>query len=155
MLDAGEGREFTREGRVLRLLGDLEPNGRMARMLVSIADPLGRHDRSGEIPLLLGSYVQVEIDAGVLEGVVVIRRAALREGNRIWVVDGSNRLQIRDVEVLWFRKDSVLLAKESIGAGERLVVSGLRVALPGMRVSAQPELESDRSGRISRNPVAQ
>jgi multidrug efflux pump subunit AcrA (membrane-fusion protein) len=114
VLDAGEGREFTREGRVLRLLGDLEPNGRMARMLVSIADPLGRHDRSGEIPLLLGSYVQVEIDAGVLEGVVVIRRAALREGNRIWVVDGSNRLQIRDVEVLWFRKDSVLLAKESI-----------------------------------------
>ena len=155
VLDAGGGREFTREGRVLRLLGDLEPSGRMARMLGSIVDPLGRDDRSGELPLLLGSYVQVEIDAGVLRGVVAIRRAALREGNRIWVVDESDRLQIRDVDVLWFRKDSVLLRKESIGPGERLIVSGLRVALPGMKVSPQEESASDRSSRISRESVVQ
>ena len=155
VLDTGEGREFTREGRVLRLLGDLGPSGRMARMLVSIPDPLGRRHRSGEVPLLLGSYVQVEIDAGVLKSVVAIRRAALHEGNRIWVVDEDHSLQIREVDVLWSRKDSVLLPAESIRPGERLVVSGLRVALPGMRVSPQAEVEIDGADKISRSPVAQ
>lgn len=154
VLDSGEGGEITREGRVLRLLGDLEPSGRMARMLVLIEDPLGRRERSGEIPLLLGSYVRVEIDAGVLNEVVEIPRAALREGKRIWLVDEDNTLQIREVDVLWPRKDSVLLPKESVRPGERLVVSGLRVALPGMRVNPQPQSDAGRSEKISRNSVA-
>jgi RND family efflux transporter MFP subunit len=153
MLDSNDSRDTAREGRVLRLLGDLEPSGRMARMLVSIANPLGRQDQNGKPPLLLGSYVEVEIDAGVLEDVVVIGRGALREGNRIWVVDENDELKIRDARVLWSRKDSVLLPKESIRPGERLVISGLRIALPGMKVNPQPNAPADRSDKISRKTV--
>lgn len=143
-LEGGDGSELTREGRVLRLLGDLEPSGRMARLLVSVRDPLGLRE-TGETPLLLGSYVEVEIEAGVLENVIEIRRAALREGERIWVVDGNDRLGVREVEVLWARRDSVLIPADSIRSGERLVVSGLRLALPGMPVDPRP-LELDGTG---------
>src|SRR5690606_15586491 len=79
-LELGEGRQVEHRGRVLRLLSDLEPSGRMARVLISIPDPLGLETTERSTPLLLGSYVRVEIDAGSLDGVLAIDRAALRKG---------------------------------------------------------------------------
>ena len=139
---------MVREGRVVRLLSDLEPSGRMARVLISVQDPLSL-DSGHELPLLLGSFVRVEIDAGELEDVLVINRAALRDGESVWVVDADDRLQIRDVAVVWTRKDSVLVSNV-IRPGERLIVSGLPLAVPAMKVNPQPVSPSSRSPRLSR-----
>jgi multidrug efflux pump subunit AcrA (membrane-fusion protein) len=55
-------RGHQRTGRVIRLLGDLEAQGRMARILVSVKDPLGRKGTQPDtMPLLIGEYVRVEI----------------------------------------------------------------------------------------------
>lgn len=130
----------TWKGAVVRLLSDLEPTGRMARVLVRVDDPLGLKREGTPLPLLLGSYVQVRIGAGTLENVLVIPRSALREGNQIWVVDSENRLQIRAAEIIWTRKDSVLISNV-IKPGEHLIVSDLKAPLPGMKVSPQPYLD--------------
>jgi len=149
LLETGDGTAVERQGRVARLLTDLEPSGRMARVLISVLDPLGLRDRDHDVPLLLGSYVRVEIDAGELDGVLSIPRTALREGDRIWVVGAANRLQIREATVLWARRESVLVA-DCIAPGEELVVSGLRVALPGMEVDPRT-LPSTRSTEVTRS----
>ena len=64
------------QGRVVRLLGDLDPVGRMARVLVAIDDPLGLHRDTAaapgdpsSLPILLGAFVRVEIEAGELSDV--------------------------------------------------------------------------------------
>ena len=45
------------------LLGDLEPQGRMARLLVSVRDPRSREKGNEELPkLLLGAYVRVIVE---------------------------------------------------------------------------------------------
>lgn len=137
ILETGDEHPIEREGEVVRLLSDLEPAGRMARVLVSVPDPLSLAASSRELPLLLGSFVRVEIEAGELEDVVAIDRTALRDGDRVWVVDSEDRLQIRAAPVLWTRGDSVLIANV-IRPDERLVVSGLRLAVPGMKVSPRP-----------------
>ena len=138
VLDAGEDEAATWNGRVLRLLGDLDPLARMARLVVSVSDPLKLQARSDDnLPLLLGSYVKVEIDAGELENAIRIPRVALREGNRIWVVGDDRRLQILPATVLWREKETVLIAN-NLEDGQQLVVSDLRVALPGMEVDPQP-----------------
>jgi multidrug efflux pump subunit AcrA (membrane-fusion protein) len=49
---SGQG-TITREGRVLRLLGDLDSAGRMARVIVAVSDPLDTR-RGERLPLLLG-----------------------------------------------------------------------------------------------------
>jgi len=138
ILDTGEGECVTWEGTVLRLLGDLDPLGRMARLVVSVTDPLNLHQRpDSKFPLLLGSYVEVKIDAGKLENTLTIPRSALREGNQIWVVGDDNLLKILPATVLWPEKETVVISN-SLEEGDQLVVSDLSVALPGMKVEPQP-----------------
>ncbi len=138
VLDTGNGSRSTWQGKVLRLLSDLEPLGRMARVVVTVPDPLGIEGGAKDsLPLLLGSYVEVNIEAGELENVLEIPRAAMREGNKIWVVGSVPELKIMDCEVLWTLKETVLVSN-NLDPGEALIVSDMRVALPGMLVTPQP-----------------
>jgi multidrug efflux pump subunit AcrA (membrane-fusion protein) len=138
ILDTGEGSTAEWEGRVIRLLSDLDPLGRMARVLIAVEDPLGlSSDSEQSLPLLLGSYVEVMIDAGTLENTLRIPRDSLREGNQIWVVGSDNLLKVIPAEVLWLEKETVLVSN-NLEKDQQLVVSDLRVALPNMKVSPQP-----------------
>jgi multidrug efflux pump subunit AcrA (membrane-fusion protein) len=138
VLDMGNGESATWKGRVIRLLSDLDPLGRMARLVISVEDPLGlKKQSSGKLPLLLGSYVEVKIAAGDLENTLRVPREALREGNQIWVVGPDNLLKIVQATVLWLEKETVLISN-NLEKSDQLVVSDLRVALPEMKVSPQP-----------------
>ena len=138
LLDVGEGQVEQWEGEVTRLLSDLDPLGRMARVIISVKDPLALYGKSSStLPLLLGSYVEVEIDAGELENSITIPREALREGDKIWVVGADKLLKVIDANVLWPEKDTLLISSD-LDRGEELIVSDLRVALPGMEVDPQP-----------------
>jgi multidrug efflux pump subunit AcrA (membrane-fusion protein) len=138
VLDMGNGESTAWKGEVIRLLSDLDPLGRMVRLVISVEDPLGLNKRSGsKLPLLLGSYVEVRMDAGDLENTLRIPREALREGNQIWVVGPDNLLKIVDADVLWLEKETVLISNK-LEKGDQLIVSDLRVALPDMKVAPQP-----------------
>ncbi len=138
-LDTGNGHVEPWKGSVVRLLADLETTGRMARILVEVEDPLDLKSAEGEgrTPLLLGSYVRVDIEAGRLTGVLSIPRSALREGNRLWLVGDDNRIRIAEPEILWTRRETVLVP-DVLEPGERLIVSELKAALPNMLVNPQP-----------------
>jgi multidrug efflux pump subunit AcrA (membrane-fusion protein) len=137
LLQSGDGQEAAWQGQVTRLLGDLETTGLMARVLVTVPDPLRLAGGRRELPLLIGSYVRVEISAGRLNGVLEVPRTALREGDRVWLVGPDNLLQIRETEILWRNDDSVLITN-SFQPGEVLVVSEIRAPLPGMLLAPQP-----------------
>jgi len=138
ILDTGDAESPAWKGRVIRLLSDLDPLGRMARLVVSVTDPLDLRRRSGgKCPLLLGSYVEVQIDAGELEDTLTIPRSALREGNQIWVVGDDHLLKILPATILWRETETVLISN-NVEKGDQLIVSDLRVALPGMEVASQP-----------------
>jgi multidrug efflux pump subunit AcrA (membrane-fusion protein) len=124
-----------REARAIRLMGDLSERGRMARILISIEDPLclSAHHPPDDLPILLNSYVRVEIDAGTIDDAVEIPRNALRQNDRIWTRDAEGRLRIRDVDIRWRLPDSVLIA-DRFAPDEQLIVSRLAVVVPGMRV---------------------
>lgn len=135
-LDSGHESEHPWKGEVIRLLGDLEAEGRMARILVEVEDPLGRGSESSRpSPLLLNSYVRVDIEAGKLSDVISIPRPALREGNRLWLVGDDKRVRIAEPEILWTRENTVLVPASTLRPGEQLIVSELKAALPGMKVS--------------------
>lgn len=138
ILDMGGGDSVVWTGSVVCLLSDLDPLFRMARLIVSVTDPLDIDEKSSSrFPLLLGSFVEAEIDAGQLEDTLQIPRAALREGNQIWVVGDDHLLKILPATILWRETETVLISN-NLEKGDQLIVSDLRVALPGMKVDPQP-----------------
>ncbi len=133
-LSSSTGEPTKWQGKVVRLLGDLEAEGRQARILVEVPKPL---DSNATQPLLLGSYVRVAIAASTFENCLEIPRTALREGNRIWLVGEEKELIIRDAEILWQRDNTILIAN-NISEGETLIVSDLNAPLPGMALNPEP-----------------
>ncbi len=155
--ERGSNEPVVRQGTVVELLGDVTQNGRMAQVLVSITDPLElAQPAQARQPLLLGEYVRVEIEGPQLHDVIVLPRDAIREGARVWVKNAGNELDVRPVEIVLSRKDTVLI-NQGIRDGEAIITSQLPAAIPGLPLQTVDESpspvsasrESDDPGRAS------
>lgn len=178
------GRRVEREGAVVRLLGDVDPMGRMARLLVSIKEPLvsrapvpvvgENRPQPPELPLLLGSFVQVELMGKEVDGVVTVSREALRDGDSVYVmqpqkVDATERfrsrlvwasgaeldelttlqvLDIRKVDVVWRQRDTVLV-RARLQPGERIITSPVPAPIQGMKVRDPESNGNEDAARAS------
>jgi RND family efflux transporter MFP subunit len=121
-------------GTVIKLLGDLETEGRMARILVEVQDPLGLKIKGKyQLPLLIGEYVRIEIEGRELQNVYRIPRSALRDDSNIWIASDDGRLEIRSVKTLWRDAQTVVL-EEGLEPNSRLIVSDLAAPVNGMPV---------------------
>jgi multidrug efflux pump subunit AcrA (membrane-fusion protein) len=128
---------YERSGEVIELLGDLETQGRMARILVAVKDPLGLKDTGQTIrPLLIGDYVRVKIEGSPLSQVFRIPRTALRDNDTIWVVGDDSTLDIRPVKIIWRDSQTVLL-DQGLDPGDRVIVSDLAAPVKGMKIQME------------------
>ncbi len=126
------GYEIT--GTVIRLLGDLETEGRMARILVEVKDPLNvKKDVNGRPALLIGEYVRIEIEGRGLQNVYRIPRTALRDDFMIWVASRDSKLEIRRVETIWRDAETVLL-RDGLEPEDQIIISDLPAPINGMPV---------------------
>ena len=137
----GPDARIERDGRVLGLQGGLDPVGRMAQLLVGVQDPLAL-DSDDCPPLLLGAYVTVDIQGAALDDVCILPRAALREGDRVWTVDGRDRLEVRRVTTAW-RDEETIWISQGVAAGDRVIVSRLATPVPGLLVHVQDASGTD------------
>jgi len=126
--------EYERVGTVIRLLSDLETEGRMARVLVAIPDPLNLESENfDQPPLLLGEYVQAEIEGQELQDVFRIPRTAFRDNDRVWLADADDKLSIRQIAPLWRGREAVLVS-DGLSDGDKLVISNLSTPVDGMEI---------------------
>jgi hypothetical protein len=140
------------DGRIVRLLGDLEPQGRMARVLLSVPDPLGDGETAGSsVPLLMGSYVDVVIEGSALHDVFTISRDELRDGDTIWLMDDQDRLDVRRVDIAYHGRDEVLV-RDGIAAGARIVTSDLPAPMPNMPLRVADEQMTPSSQAYAVDP---
>ena len=137
--EAGWGGEQYREGHVVRLMNSLEEEGRMARLLVEVEDPLAlTPGRAGRPRLLLGEYVRVEIEARELEGVVAVDRRLVRDDETVWIMNEQGQLAIREVDIV-FRGREQFLLRGGVEEGDLLVVTELSAPVEGMPLRTQDE----------------
>lgn len=122
-----------REGRILRLRGDLEEQGRLARMQISLPAPLD----ALPAPILLGEYVRLDIEGRQLESVIRLPRSALRENDTVWTVHNAT-LAIRQAEIAWRDTDWVLISG-GLDSGDIVVTSDLSTPIDGMPVTLGQE----------------
>jgi RND family efflux transporter MFP subunit len=128
----------SREGRLARLVGELDSNTRMARVLVRVPDPLVRKtDRRGDPPLILGSFVEVAIEGEPIESVVRLSRDLVRQNDTVWVkADGT--LDIREVDIV-FRDQQYAYIRQGLEPGEEVVVTNLATVLHGAALRVEGE----------------
>jgi len=125
----------TREGRVIKRLGNLEEKGRMARILIAVNDPLCLTAENQErTPLLLGQYVRVDVKGRELEQVYSIPRSALRENRLIWIASPNGTLDIREVDVQW-RAEKTVLVSGNLSDGERLITTDITTPMHGLSLN--------------------
>jgi RND family efflux transporter MFP subunit len=136
--ESGGKKQFLKNGKVIGLRGDLEREGRMARLIVSFQNEAMDAPSPTQIPMLIGSYVRVDIEAGELEDCLAIEQSSLRSGDKLWVVDTNDQLQIRDVEVFW-QMDDMVYVSNGLKPGDKLITSPLKSAVPGTELNPQSE----------------
>jgi RND family efflux transporter MFP subunit len=124
---------FRWSGRVVRRLGDVDPQGRMARLVVVVVDPYGLHKGAvARPPLDMGTFVQVILEGSLLQDVTVLPAAALRDDHTVWVMNG-NQLKVRPVEVVRRARDEVVIGKGLV-PGDQVVLTNLAGAVEGMKL---------------------
>ena len=143
----GNGVLLSRKGRILRLLADVSSGGRLARVLVGVDAPLRPDPKTG-VCLLIGDYVHVAFQGKALDDIIVLPRIAWREGDRVWVMNARDRLEIRKVrpvwrtpQALWIREASpeAVRAGRGVRRNERVVLSNLSAAVPGLHLREADE----------------
>ncbi|RMH03274.1 MAG: efflux RND transporter periplasmic adaptor subunit [Planctomycetota bacterium] len=123
------GRPLVRSGRLNRLLPDLDPATHMVRAVVRIEDPFAL--AGDQPPVAPALFVEATVPGRLVRGVFALPAEAVREGNRVYLAGGDDRLEIRTIEPIQIDRDEILVGA-GLAAGERLVLGEVPVPVAGM-----------------------
>ncbi len=143
MAEAGQGPkvEFTTrmgrsqhswEGRIIRINASFDQETRLVYAIAEVQDPYGEGADFG-VPFAVGMFVHANIEGVESKQAMVIPRDALRNADKVYVVDAENKLDIRSVEVISTSAEQVLLSA-GVSVGEKVAISTLPNAAQGMLV---------------------
>ncbi len=118
-------------GKLIRSLGEIDPNSRMATVVVMVDDPYQQKISLNQPTLLNGLFVDVELYGEKIANIVSIPRKALHSDNLVLIADSDDRLDLRPVEILRREKQQILI-RGGVQAGERLILTALSGATEGV-----------------------
>ncbi len=122
--------EHSWEGKIVRTLASIDQQTRLAYAMAEVQKPY--EYSAGNAPLPVGLFVSAEIEGIKSQSAFVMPRTALREDNKVYVID-DGKLRIRTVNVLATSKDR-LLVSSGVQSGEQVVTSAVRTVVEGMDV---------------------
>lgn len=126
-----------RTGEVLSLIGAIDGETRLARVLVNVKDPLALNAPDGTPLLLVGAILYAEIEGKPLKDVVRLAREHLRQGDTVWVMQ-DGKLDIRTVTVA-FRDTEHVYISSGLSGGETVVTSTLATVADGAPLRSEGE----------------
>ena len=127
-----------REGRLFKMLGTLEYETRMARVLVEVKDPVSVKKGNESLPkLIIGSFVETSIQGKELDNVVIVNRDHIRSNETVWVMQGDS-LDIRDVGIE-FQNSEYAFISSGLNDGDRVITTNLANVTQGapLRLSGE------------------
>ncbi|NOY53090.1 MAG: efflux RND transporter periplasmic adaptor subunit [Deltaproteobacteria bacterium] len=122
-------------GRIVRSLGEVDPEGRMARVVIAVNDPYHLKAPTGNVAadLLLGMFVDVTMEGRTLSKVFVLPRKALRDQGTVWLAGQGDQLTIRKVDVVRKEREKVMIDR-GLQDGDRVVLTALSGVVEGMKL---------------------
>jgi RND family efflux transporter MFP subunit len=137
-----------REGYLYQLIGELEGDTRLARVLVAVDDPLGRASGDGGQPgLIIGSFVECLIEGREIRDAVRLDRDHLRKNDTVWLMrDG--KLAVQPVDIV-FRDAEHVYIRNGIAAGEQVVTSSLATVRDGVRLRIKAAADASDAAAVA------
>lgn len=135
---------FAWNGYVDRAEASVDAQTRTVDVIIRVPDPFAAGAPvngsavGGNPPLLVGEYVDVEIEGVALANVYRVPRAALQAGNEVWVVNGAGEVAIVPVRIFQ-RADDEAYVTGALEAGQPVITGGMQFAIEGMRVAIESE----------------
>ncbi len=121
------------QGWLVRTEGVVEESSRLNFIVVQVEDPYGLLEGERRLPLIMGTFVQAEVQGRSAEGLMVLPRSALREGDSVYRVDADSRLDIRRVQVMRATPDRVYIYND-LAADDQIVTTAISAPIPGMNL---------------------
>ena len=127
---------FEYQGEVIGIRANVSSSTRMGGVIVEIPNHLlpnlsstPGQTASPKPTLTIGSHIEATLQAGVIKNGLKIPRKAITTNNQIYVVDGENKLQLRNAIILWQLPESFII-KPSLQLQDRLIVSRIAGIVP-------------------------
>lgn len=117
-----------RSAKVSRMIGTVDQQTRLARVLITVADPLGL--RSDEPPLILNTFVETEIEGRAINDVTRIAREYVRDQDTVWIMK-DGKLEIRETDVV-FRDAQYAYIRDGLDDGDEVVITTLATVANGV-----------------------
>ncbi|MDT8406082.1 MAG: efflux RND transporter periplasmic adaptor subunit [Methylococcales bacterium] len=138
--DNGWGKDRYREGVIKRLKAAVEPESRMAKLIVEVEDPLALQPENRDWPkMMLNTLVRVEIQGKPLTNVVKLPENVVHEGDKLWLMNHQGTLDIAAIAPLWHERGQVFIDAEQLPAGAQVVANNLPAPVPGMRLRSDAQ----------------
>jgi hypothetical protein len=127
------------------MIAALDEQTRLARVLVSVADPLAREQDSLP-PLIVNSFVEVEIAGDPLQNVIRLNRDYVREEETVWLME-NGQLCIKEVDIV-FEDARFAYIRSGLSDGARVVVTNLATISEGAALRVQPNDSSRTAASV-------
>ncbi|MEZ8719871.1 efflux RND transporter periplasmic adaptor subunit [Vibrio pomeroyi] len=130
--------------KVARISETVDENQATAGIILEINQDYSALQPSSATPLVNGMFVKAEIEGLANLSWVVPERAL--HGDKVYLMDDSQRLQVVNVEVL-YRRDNQVVVNGELQAGDKLILNDVLPAIEGMLLkesaSNDDELSTD------------
>ncbi len=122
-----------RKGYLDRQIGALDNQTRLARVLVRVDDPLATSETlKGAPKLMIGTFVEVKIQADSIQDVVRIDRDLVRTNQTAWVMK-ENLLEIRELDII-LTDNQYAYIRSGVADGEKIVTTNLSTVTNGIEL---------------------
>ncbi len=131
--ETGWGKGIYRQGIIKRLKAAVESEGRMAKLIVEVDDPLSQKPKNKNAPpLMLGTFVRLKIQGKVLNNVAALPETLLHDGKKLWLMTGDDKLLIHQTTPVWKEQGMVYFSVDSLPTNARVISSDLSTPVQGM-----------------------
>lgn len=129
----------TWDAEIVRTEGVVDESTRLTYAVARITDPYRLQEGNSALPLPMGTFVNARIEGRSASGLIALPRAALREGERVYIANGDEKLEVRQVTVIRSTPETVYVENE-LKEGDQVITSAIQTPIPGMAVRVR-ELE--------------
>jgi RND family efflux transporter MFP subunit len=124
------GKHYEWIGKLVRTEAEIDSRSRMVTAVVRV----NNNNNIDQPDLPIGLFVNARIKGRWAEDVVTIPRAALRNQSKVLVVDKDNRIHYRNVNILRFENDNVIVS-DGLESGDVVNISPLQTIVEDMLVN--------------------